>query len=136
MLQKHSVAAEPDNGKCMRVIALRRMSAVCCLNLALLATAPAWAEEPGVIERGKRLAFDPMKGNCLACHLVEGSESPGDLGPPLVAMRARFPDKHKLWSQLWDPMEHNSGTRMPPFGRHRILTEDELDSIVEYIYSL
>ncbi len=120
----------------MRAIALRRMAAVHCLNIALLATTPAWPGEPGIIERGRQLAYDPMKGNCLACHLVEGSESPGDLGPPLVAMKARFPDKYKLRNQLWDPMEHNPGTRMPPFGRHRILTEDELDLIVEYIYSL
>jgi len=120
----------------MRAIALRRKIAVHCLNLAILATTPAWAGQAGIIDRGRQIAFDPTKGNCLACHLVEGSESPGDLGPPLVAMKARFPDIHKLRNQLWDPMEVNPGSRMPPFGRHRILTEDELDMVVDYIYSL
>jgi sulfur-oxidizing protein SoxX len=120
----------------MRAIALRRMTSVHCLNLAILAITPVWAEDLGVIDRGRQLAFDPTKGNCLACHLVEGSESPGDLGPPLVAMEARFPDKQKLRNQLWDPMEENPDSRMPPFGRHRILTEDELDMVVEYIYTL
>jgi len=88
------------------------------------------------IERGRKLAFNPTKGNCLACHLIENADSPGDLGPPLVAIRARFPDKHKLRMQLWDPMAQNPASRMPPFGRHRILTEDELDRIIDYIYSL
>ena len=103
--------------------------------LSVLAVA-AWATNTDAIVRGKRIAFDPSKGNCLACHHMDGGESPGDLGPPLVAIEARFPDKHMLRQHLWDPMENNPGSRMPPFGRHRILTEDEIDMVVEYIYTL
>jgi sulfur-oxidizing protein SoxX len=120
----------------MRAIALRRKTAVHCLNFAMLAGGAAWAAAADTIELGRQLAFDPTKGNCLACHQIEGGESPGDLGPPLVAIKSRFPDKNKLRNQLWDPMGFNPGSRMPPFGRHRILTEDELDRVVEFIYSL
>jgi len=120
----------------MSADSLRWKTAVCFLSLSLMSASPAWAADLTAIESGRQLAFDPTKGNCLACHLIEGGESPGDLGPPLVAIEARFPDKYKLRSQLWDPMEHNPASRMPPFGRHRILTEDELDMVVEYIYSL
>lgn len=103
---------------------------------AACAPAAASAADADILERGKEIAFDPTKGNCLACHQIEDGESPGDLGPPLVAIKARFPDKKVLRRHLWDPMENNPGTRMPPFGRHRILSEGELDMLVEYIYTL
>jgi len=101
-----------------------------------IATAALPAADADVLARGKEIAFDPTKGNCLACHQIDDGESPGDLGPPLVAIKARFPNKQILRQHLWDPMENNPGTRMPPFCRHRILTESELDMMVEYIYTL
>jgi len=94
------------------------------------------AADADILAVGKEIAFDPTKGNCLACHQIDDGESPGDLGPPLVAIEARYPDKQVLRQHLWDPMETNPGTRMPPFGRHRILSEGELDLLVEYIYTL
>ncbi len=94
------------------------------------------AADRDVLQRGKSISFDSTKGNCLACHWIADGESPGDLGPPLVAIRARFPDKTQLRKQLWDPLELNPTSRMPPFGRHRILTEAELDMVVEYLYTL
>jgi sulfur-oxidizing protein SoxX len=94
------------------------------------------AAEADVLTRGRAIAFDPAKGNCLACHQIDGGESPGDVGPALVAIGPRFPNKRLLREQLWDPMAHYPRSRMPPFGRHRILTEDELDMVVEYLYSL
>jgi sulfur-oxidizing protein SoxX len=54
------------------------------------------------LEMGKQLVMDRPKGNCLACHQVDGGEFPGTLGPPLLAMRARFPDKSVLRAQIWD----------------------------------
>jgi sulfur-oxidizing protein SoxX len=96
----------------------------------------AQASNPEFMARGKEITFDAKKGNCLACHQIDGGESAGDLGPPLVAIAARFPDKKRLREQLWDAMENNPNSRMPPFGRHRMLTEEEIDMVVEYIYSL
>ncbi len=87
-------------------------------------------------EEGKKIAFDRKKGNCLACHIIEDGELPGVLGPPLVAVKARYPDKAILREQIWDPSKRNPATSMPPFGKHRILTEDEIDKVVEYIHSL
>ncbi len=31
-------------------------------------------------------------------------------------------------------MSRNPQTVMPPFGKHKVLTEDEIDLIVDYIY--
>ncbi|MDT8387070.1 MAG: sulfur oxidation c-type cytochrome SoxX [Thiogranum sp.] len=96
----------------------------------------AEAESPSVVEQGKEIAFDRKKGNCLACHAIEGGSLPGNIGPPLVAMKARFPDKARLRAQIWDSTKVNPGSIMPPFGRHQVLTESEIDKIVEYIYTL
>ncbi len=89
-----------------------------------------------VIAQGRKIAFNRKKGNCLACHQIEGGKLAGNIGPPLVAMKTRFPDKAKLRAQIWDASVNNPNTIMPPFGRHKILTESEIDKVVEFIYSL
>ena len=96
----------------------------------------AIASDAQVIEQGKQIAFDRKKGNCLSCHMIDGGDMPGNVGPPLVAMKARFPDKAILRAQIWDATKNNPNTMMPPFGRHAILTEAEIDKVVEFIYSL
>ena len=89
-----------------------------------------------MIEEGQAIALDRRKGNCMACHVMAGATLPGNIGPPLVAMKARFPDKAKLRAQIWDSSQINPRTLMPPFGRHEILTEDEIDKVVEFVHSL
>jgi sulfur-oxidizing protein SoxX len=103
------------------------------LACALGFTGTALADD---VAEGKQLAFDRKKGNCLACHSVADGVSPGNIGPPLIAMKARFPDIQVLRQQIWDPTVKNPQTIMPPFGKHGIVTEDELDKIVAYIYTL
>ncbi len=88
------------------------------------------------IELGKKLAFDRKKGNCLACHMMDDGESPGNVAPPLLAMKARFPDKDKLKQQIWDARKANPLSMMPPFGPHKILSEEEISQIVEYVHTL
>ena len=88
------------------------------------------------ITAGKETAFDRKKGNCLACHMIAGGSLPGNIGPPLVAMKSRFPDKADLRAQIWDSTVANPNTIMPPFGKHRILSEKEIDLVTEFIHSL
>ena len=94
------------------------------------------AEGTSAVEEGKKLAFNRKKGNCLACHQIEGGSLPGNIGPPLLAMKSRFPDKSKLRAQIFDARINNSNTIMPPFGAHEIVSEAELDKIVEFIHAL
>lgn len=96
----------------------------------------AGAADAEQIKYGKEVAFDRKKGNCLSCHMMDDGVSPGDLGPPLIAMQARFPDRAKLRAQIWDAQIANPGTRMPPFGKHQALSEKEIDAIVDYLYTL
>ena len=102
-----------------------------------LTFAPAIAaESAGNIAEGKAIAFARNKGNCLACHMVEDGESPGNIGPPLIAMKVRYPDKSKLRAQIWDATAFNPESFMVPFGRLKVLTESEIDALVDYIWSL
>ncbi|MBD3671695.1 MAG: sulfur oxidation c-type cytochrome SoxX [Gammaproteobacteria bacterium] len=101
------------------------------MTLVMPATATAASAETG-----KKVAFDRKKGNCLACHMIAGGDLPGNIGPPLVAMKARFPDKAKLRAQIWDATVKNPNSMMPPFGKHKIMSESEIDDVVEFIYTL
>jgi sulfur-oxidizing protein SoxX len=106
-------------------------------TLTLLSLPAAAADGAGsVIETGKAVAEDRVKGNCLACHAMGDGELPGNIGPPLIVMKARFPDKAKLRAQIWDATVANPNTIMIPFGRNGVLSEQEIDQVVEYIYTL
>ena len=37
--------------------------------------------------------------------MIEDGELAGNNGPPLIAMKARFPKRDDLFSQIWDPTE-------------------------------
>ncbi len=104
--------------------------------LATMSFPAAAADGASMIEQGKAVAYDRKKGNCLACHAMDDGTLPGNIGPPLIAMKARFPDKAKLRAQIWDATVANPNSIMIPFGRVKALSEEEIDMIVEYIYTL
>jgi sulfur-oxidizing protein SoxX len=122
----------------MRISAMMTsvFGAVSAVLIALVMSTQLASAADDVIAEGKKIAFDRTKGNCLACHMIEGGELPGNIGPPLVAMKARFPDKAKLRAQIWDSTRSNPNSIMPPFGRHEVLTESEIDKVVEFVHSL
>lgn len=96
------------------------------------------AEEPKA-PTGQELAFDNRKGNCLACHSMPGDPkaiTSANIAPPLIGMKARFPERGKIYAQIWDATKANSDSLMPPFGKHRILSDDEINKVVDYIYGL
>lgn len=107
-------------------------------SLALTSnTVSAEEKKMSPADEGKKVAFDRKKGNCLACHAMAGAVRPaGNIGPPLVAMKQRFPDKAKLRAQIFDATKANPDTTMPPFGRHKILNDKELDQVVEFVLTL
>lgn len=95
------------------------------------------AEGASAIEQGKKLAFSRSKGNCLACHWIQGGTLPGTSGPGLIMMKARFKDKQVLRDKIWGKLDTQvKDSMMPPFGQNGILSEKEIDLITDYIYSL
>jgi len=130
---------------------LHHVAAACAISAIMLsgnvlAQAPATptaaatpAAAPKKEESGKDIAFNRAKGNCLACHgmpTVPDAESTGTFGPPLIAMSARFPDKAKLRAQIWDATVLNPSSTMIPFGKHGVLTAQEIDKVTDFIYGL
>ena len=85
---------------------------------------------------GKDLSFQRSKGNCLACHIIEEGEDPGNIGPALTNMQAKYQTKAQLKAIIWDATEFNAQTSMPPFGKNNILSPEELDLVVDYIWSI
>ena len=104
--------------------------------LGVIAPITAGAADAADLEKGKQLAFDRKKGNCLACHQIEGGTLAGNIGPPLVAMKARFPDYDKMKAQIADPRVKNPNTIMIPFGPHGVLSEQEIELVSQFIYTL
>ena len=99
---------------------------------------PARADDARNVAAGRQLAFEIAKGNCLACHQFpgdSGANTLANIGPPLLAIRSRFPDRTLLRSRLWDSMQTNPNTVMPPFGKHKILSGDEIELIIDYLYT-
>ena len=126
---------------------LHHVAAACAISaimlsgnvLAQAAATPTAAATPKKEATGKDIAFNKTKGNCLACHgmpTVPDAESTGTYGPPLIAMSARFPDKAKLRAQIWDATASNPTSSMTPFGKHRVLTEQEIDKVTDFVYGL
>lgn len=90
------------------------------------------------VEEGKKLAYSRSKGNCLACHMAGEGAMPGNIGPALIAMKLRYPDKQKLYDKVWGkPGTHTvPNSMMPEFGKNGILSDGEISKIVDYIYTL
>jgi len=122
----------------MNHLARKRASVITGLLAALLATG-AMAQEAKKEESGKDITYNRSKGNCLACHgfpTLSDAEQTGNSGPPIIAMQARFPDKAALRAKVWDATASNPSSLMPPFGKHQLLSEEELDKVIDFIYGL
>jgi sulfur-oxidizing protein SoxX len=130
----------------MRISAKKTLTLASTLALVLggfsvITGVASAADEVSPIEAGAKLVGDKKKGNCVSCHKIAGlkgkdKEAHGNIGPALVNMKARFPDKEKLRAQIYDATVLNPNTLMPPFGKHKILNKGEIDKVVEFIYTL
>ena len=101
----------------------------------LLFAGSVGANEPD----GKKLFNDPRKGNCIACHatVVDPPAAIGKrIGPSLVGTKSRYPDRAKLRDIIFDAAKTWPNTIMPPYGRHRILNDREVDAVIAYVETL
>lgn len=103
---------------------------------ATTATAHASADTSKAAAAGKKLVFDRMKGNCLACHAVAGGHQMGNVGPPLRNMKKRYPQPQLLFKRIYDETQFNPQTVMPAFGRDHALSKKEIHQIVAYLLTL
>lgn len=114
------------------------ISALAVVGLALGASSAvvAGSHNEALIKEGQSVYHERSRGNCVACHDIsdEITNQAGNQGPMIIAMKQRFPNKAELRAQIWDATVKNPLSIMPPMGKHNILTEDEIDAVVEYIY--
>lgn len=87
-------------------------------------------------EQGKKIAFTVELGNCLACHKIAEGDSPGNIGPELKALSTHFKDKVELRKFIYDATVFNPNTSMPPFGKNKILSQEEINQLVDYLWEL
>lgn len=114
-------------------IALAALAAILAAPSAWAQQAPAPATGPAA---GQAVAFDRSLGNCLACHTMKGSDVPSNVGPELNDMKARFPDRKVLFQILWDEERRNPQTVMPAFGKNMILDRQQIEAIIDFLYTL
>lgn len=136
MLLTHYIARQATiderPGNALIASALRTSAPVLALLAGLAAAVPARAQS---VADGQKLAFDRGKGNCLTCHVIKGGENPGSIGPELTGIKSKY-KRDELVAIVFDETKRNPLTVMPPFGRNRILTEKEINAIVDFLQTL
>ena len=124
-----------DNGRPGGTMRKRRTALLTAsgLMLGVLYAGAAWAQSS--VAEGEKLAFDRSKGNCLTCHVIAGGDAPGNVAPALAGMKQRFPDRKELFAIIFDETKRNPQTVMPPFGRNLILTDQEINDVIDFLYT-
>jgi len=105
----------------------------------------------GDAERGRQIAINRSKGNCLACHQlpIPDEEFQGTVGPPLDGVGSRL-NAGQIRLRIVDEKRINPMTIMPGFYRdpdqlHRVLDEyvgktllnaQEVEDVVAYLLML
>lgn len=111
-----------------------RRASLLAAAAALVATT-AW----GQAGEGLGIFTRPDKGNCVACHEVPAGAGPAiraTVGPRLDGARLKAWDRARLRALLVDPMVSDPDTVMPPFGRHRLLSPQEIERLIDYLHAL
>jgi L-cysteine S-thiosulfotransferase len=109
-----------------------KLTAALACALALLCVTVAHAQSAA---EGQKIAFDRGKGNCLTCHVIKGGDLPGTIGPELKDLKGRYA-RDELIAIVTDETKRNPLTVMPPFGRNHVLTEQEINAIVDFLQTL
>ncbi|MEA3413833.1 MAG: sulfur oxidation c-type cytochrome SoxX [Pseudomonadota bacterium] len=105
----------------------------------------------GDAKRGRTVALNRSKGNCLACHQMPIPEEDfhGNLAPPLNSVGARY-DPGQLRARVVDIKQINPNSLMPSFYKHpdnlnrvsekfrgkTVLTAQEVEDVVVYLSTL
>ena len=91
------------------------------------------------IDRGREIAHDHFKGNCLACHQMpkdKSAKSKANIAPALIDIKVKYPEKESLFNRIYDPSSINPNTIMPPYGKNSILSIQEISDLIDYLYTL
>jgi len=90
----------------------------------------------GDAARGRAIAMDPAKGNCIACHTLPGEDWPGSVGHLLLGYKRQGHANAYVYQQIYDRRVLNPNTVMPPFGAFGVLSDQDIRDLVAYVQSL
>ena len=106
--------------------------------------------KPGEPRRGRVIAANSDRGNCLICHALPIAEAPvfGDLGPDLRGVGSRL-SAAQIRLRVVDPKRQNPDSIMPAYyrteGLHRVaranvgqpmLEAQDIEDIVAYLQTV
>jgi L-cysteine S-thiosulfotransferase len=120
-------------------------------ELSHSAMAHSLSGQPGDPVRGRAIAVDPNKGNCIICHAMPIPEIPsaafGNIGPSLAGIGSRQ-SAQTLRQRIVDPKSLSADTIMPayfathlyrvqaPYAGKSILSAQEIEDVVAYLVGL
>lgn len=89
-----------------------------------------------LVKTGEKIFNTNTKGNCIACHAINGKEldGPGTMGPVLQYLSA-WPEE-ALYEKVYDPYTSNPISAMPAFGKNGWLTDAEIKALVAYLKTI
>lgn len=76
-----------------------------------------------------------VAAHCLTCHEVKGADDFGNVAPSLIGLKDRYPDRKEVSAIIFDETKRNPQSVMPPFGRNLVVTDKEIDAIVDFLYT-
>lgn len=105
--------------------------------------------EAGDVTRGRTIALDRTRGNCVTCHeMPVPAAFQGDLGPPLAGVATRY-EPGELRLRIVDSKRINPESNMPSYHRveglngvrrqfvgRPILTAQEVEDVLAYLLTL
>lgn len=105
--------------------------------------------EPGNAERGRTIALDRTRGNCITCHeMPVRADFQGNLGPPLEGVGERY-EPGELRLRIVDSKRINPESNMPSYYRvdglnavrrdwrgRPMLTAQEVEDVLAYLLTL
>ena len=114
------------------------------IGAAALAPTTAMAVDSELAAKGKKIATNRKKGNCMTCHTFKGAELggkatslAGNMGPALDGVSKRKGmTREKIRAQIFDATKANPYTTMPPFGKHEVLSKKEINAVTEWVLTL
>lgn len=104
---------------------------------------------PGDAERGRAIAFDPLRGNCSICHAIPPeTRFHGDLGPSLDGVAGRL-SEGEMRLRMIDSRRVNADTIMPSYYRvaglvrvggafrdRPVLSAEDIEDLVAFLSTL
>lgn len=87
----------------------------------------------GDAEQGRKIAQARDRGNCLACHVMQGGSQPGTRGPDLSRYGGSGRSDAETYTAIYDMRTRNAETLMPPFGTNEVLSDMDIRHVVAFL---